>query len=78
MHYLDKRILNIFVIVVLTFITFSWSFWVFHRSFDITIVLIVIGIRIVASIVLFKDFSLSWSKVSQKTFILKSILNFRT
>lgn len=74
MRYLDKRILNILVIVVLTFITFAWSFWVFHRPFDIAIVLIVIGIRIVASIVLFKDFSLSWSKVTPKTFILKSFV----
>ena len=74
MRYLDKRILNILVIVVLTLITFAWSFWVFHRPFDLPIVLIVIGIRIVASIVLFKDFSLSWSKVTPKTFILKSFV----
>lgn len=71
---IDKRILNIFVIVFLTFVTFSWSFWVFHIAFDITIILMVIMIRIVASILIFKDFSLSWSKVTQKTFILKSIV----
>lgn len=71
---IDKRILNIFVIIFLTFATFSWSFWVFHIAFDITIIAMVIMIRIVASILVFKDFSLSWSKVTQKTFILKSIV----
>lgn len=74
MRYLDKRILNIFVVVVLTFMTFAWSFWVFHRPFDVNIILIVLSTRIFASILLFKDYSLSWSKVSQKTFVLKSIV----
>lgn len=74
MGVIDKRILNIFVIIFLTFITFSWSFWVFHISFDIRIIGSVVLIRIFASILIFKDFSLSWSKVTQKTFILKSIV----
>lgn len=74
MGVIDKRILNIFVIVFLTFATFLWSFWVFHISFDIQIIAIVVLIRIFASILIFKDFSLSWSKVTQKTFILKSIV----
>jgi len=70
----DKRVLNVLVIVFLTFITFGWSFWVFHKPFDWQIVLIVTSVRIVASVALFKDYSLSWSKVTQKTFILKSIV----
>lgn len=74
MGVIDKRILNIFVIVFLTFATFSWSFGVFHIPFDIKIIAIVVLIRIFASILIFKDFSLSWSKVTQKTFILKSIV----
>lgn len=70
----DKRVLNILVIVFLTGVSFTWSFWVFHRPFELGIVLSVIAIRIVASVALFKDYSLSWSKVTQKTFLLKSIV----
>jgi FlaA1/EpsC-like NDP-sugar epimerase len=74
MFAIDKRILNILVIITLTFLTFAWTFWVFHTPFNVQIVVMVIGIRIFASILLFKDYSLSWSKVTQKTFILKSIV----
>lgn len=72
MFAIDKRILNILVIIFLTVITFSWSFWIFHKPFDVNAVILVITIRIFASILLFQDYSLSWSKVTQKTFILKS------
>ncbi len=74
MIYLDKRILNFLVVIVLSFITFWWTFYIFHKPFDITIVLSVIAVRILASVILFKDFSLSWSKVSQKTFLIKSFV----
>lgn len=74
MFAIDKRILNILVIITLTFLTFSWTFWVFHKPFNVQIVVMVVCIRIFASILLFKDYSLSWSKVTQKTFILKSIV----
>lgn len=72
MFAIDKRILNILVIIVLTIVTFSWSFWIFHKPFDVQAVMLVMTIRIFASILLFQDYSLSWSKVTQKTFILKS------
>jgi FlaA1/EpsC-like NDP-sugar epimerase len=42
--------------------------------FDFMVVISVIFIRIVASLLIFNDYSLSWSKVSQKTFLLKSIV----
>lgn len=76
MFAIDKRILNIVVIFTLTFITFLWSFWIFHIPFDIKILGIITLVRIIASILLFQDFSLSWSKVTQKTFILKSLVYF--
>lgn len=76
MFAIDKRILNIVVIFTLTFITFLWSFWIFHIPFDINILGIITLVRIIASILLFQDFSLSWSKVTQKTFILKSLVYF--
>jgi len=74
--YLDKRILNLLVIIVLSFFSFAWTFWIFHDKFVIDIVLWVILARIIASILIFKDFSLSWSRVTQKTFLLKSFVYF--
>jgi len=71
---IDKRLLNFLVIITLTTVTFWWTFFIFHLPFDINIVVTVIAFRIVASVLIFKDFSLSWSKVSQKTFLLKSIV----
>ena len=74
MFFIDKRILNVLVIIFLTFATFWWTFFIFHIPFDKNLVFSVIAIRIVASFVIFKDYSLSWSKASQKTFILKSVV----
>lgn len=69
--HLDKRVLNLLVIVVLSFATFYWTFWIFHRPFELDVVLWVILVRIIASVLIFKDYSLSWSKATQKTFLLK-------
>ncbi|MCD4668192.1 MAG: polysaccharide biosynthesis protein [Sulfurimonas sp.] len=74
MFYLDKRILNFLVIIILTFTTFWWTFFIFHLSFDINMVISVVVIRMIASAFIFKDYSLSWSKASQKTFLMKSIV----
>ncbi|WP_294962772.1 UDP-N-acetylglucosamine 4,6-dehydratase (configuration-retaining) [Sulfurimonas sp.] len=74
MFYLDKRILNFLVIISLTFITFWWTFFIFHQAFYIYIVLSVVFIRMFASRFLFNDYSLSWSKASQKSFLIKSFV----
>jgi len=71
---MDKRILNIFVIAILTLCTFIWTFWVFHKTIELDVILAVIVVRIIASILILKDYSLSWSKATQKTFIIKSIV----
>jgi len=71
---IDKRILNFLVIIVLTIITYLWTFFIFHEEFNITLVSSVIFLRIFASFFIYKDYSLSWSKVSQKTFLIKSIV----
>ena len=71
---LDKRLLNFLVIVVLSFITFSWTFWIFHETFMFMVVSVVIAVRLAASALIFKDYSLSWSKATQKTFLIKSIV----
>lgn len=70
----DKRILNILVVILLTTITFSWTFWIFHLPIKWNSIGVVILLRVVASILIFKDFSLSWSKVTQKTFLMKSFV----
>ncbi len=72
--YLDKRILNLLVIITLSFFSFAWTFWIFHNRFEPYVVLWVILARIIASILIFKDYSLSWSRVTQKTFLLKSVV----
>ncbi len=73
-NYIDKRILNFIVIIVLTTITFWWTFFIFKMPFEIELVLCVIAVRILASFLIFKDYSLSWSKATQKTFLIKSIV----
>ena len=71
---IDKRILNFLVIIILSFITFAWTFFIFHTPFDFTVVISVIFIRMLASAFILKDYSLSWSKSSQKTFLIKSFV----
>lgn len=73
---LDKRILNFLIIIILSTATFLWTFFIFHIPFDLIVVLSVIGIRLLASLLIFKDYSLSWSKVTQKTFLMKSVVYF--
>ncbi|DAB28625.1 MAG: dTDP-glucose 4,6-dehydratase [Sulfurimonas sp. RIFOXYD12_FULL_33_39] len=70
----DRRILNFLVIIALSFITFWWTFFIFHTPFDIKLVLIVIVVRTLSSFFIFSDYSLSWSKASQKTFLIKSFV----
>ena len=72
----DKRILNFLVISILTLITFWWSFFIFHQDMIWEVVAFVLGVRILASIFLFKDYSLSWSKATTRTFLIKTVVYF--
>ena len=74
MFYIDKRVLNLLVIIVLSSITFSWSFFIFKLSFDYTLILFVVIVRFVCSFLILKDYSLSWSKTSSRSFLIKSIV----
>jgi len=74
MFSVDRRILNFLLIMLLTYITFWWTFSIFHTPFDIGLFLTVLIVRIIASTLILKDYSLSWSKVSQKTFLIKSFV----
>ncbi len=71
---LDKRLLNFLVIAILSLITFAWTFWIFHETFTFMVVSVVIAVRLAASVLIFKDYSLSWSKATQKTFLIKSVV----
>ncbi len=73
-NFIDKRVLNVLVIISLTIVTFGWTFFIFHLSFDIPFVISIILLRVAASFFIFKDYSLSWSKVTQKTFLIKSFV----
>ncbi len=72
---MDKRIINILVIIFLTFLTFSWTFWIFHKPFMLEVVIKVSLVRILASLLIMRDFSMAWSKVTQKTFFIKILVN---
>jgi FlaA1/EpsC-like NDP-sugar epimerase len=76
MFQIDKRILNFLVIIVATVITFWWSFFIFHQKMIWDVVVVVIGVRILASFLIFKDYSLSWSKVTTRTFLIKTVVYF--
>jgi len=75
MH-INKKTLNFLVITLLTFITFWWAFFVFHLPYDYEVFFIVLGLRSLSSLLFFQDYSLSWSKATQKTFLIKSVVVF--
>jgi len=71
---LDKRALNFLIIITLTFVTVWWTSFIFHLKFEWNFALTIIILRILASILIYKDYSLSWSKSTQKTFLIKTIV----
>ncbi len=71
---IDKRILNILVVIVLTSISFTWTTWIFHYDFVMKVLAVVIAVRLLASYLIYKDYSLSWSKVSGHSFLIKSVV----
>ena len=71
---LDKRLLNFLVIIVLTFFTFWWTGFVFHIPFALEAFFVIVMARVLASFLIFRDYSLSWSKATQKTFLIKAIV----
>ena len=70
----SKKTLNFLIIIFLSFITFMWTFFIFHKPVDYTVIFGVIAVRIVASRFILNDYSLSWSKASQKSFLIKSFV----
>lgn len=76
MIHIDKRILNFLVIITLTGVTFWWTFFIFHQDVIWEVVAFAAGIRILASVFIFKDYSLSWSKATTRTFLIKTVVYF--
>lgn len=73
-HIIDKRILNFLVIIFLSIATCYWTFLIFHINFNKEIVSVIIVARAIASFLIYQDYSLSWSKSTQKTFLIKSVV----
>lgn len=71
---IDKRLLNFAVIIFLSIVTFAWTSFIFHESFHWQVLAVVIVLRLLASLLIFKDYSLSWSKATQKTFLIKTFV----
>lgn len=71
---LDKRALNFLIIIMLSFVTVWWTSFIFHLKFEWNFALTIIILRILTSIFIYKDYSLSWSKSTQKTFLIKTIV----
>ena len=71
---IDKRILNILVIIVFTIITFAGVFRIFHQPFLWDLVFTVIILRILASYLIYNDYSLAWSKSTGKSYLIKSVV----
>jgi len=71
---IDKRIQNYFIIILLSVLTFEWTFWILHQETRWDIIGIVIVIRLLASTFIYRDSTSSWSKSSPKTFLTKSLV----
>ena len=71
----NKNYFNLIIIIALSFFTFGWTFLIFHKPFNVEVVLVVILLRLIASRFVFRDYSLAWSKASPKSFLIKSFVN---
>ncbi len=69
---LNKKILNFLAIILLTLGTFWWTSFIFHIDFSWSIVGMIIALRVITSILFKSDHTLSWSKATQKTFLIKT------
>ena len=73
---LYKQLLNFSSILFISMLTFWWTFQIFRKPINWKVVVVVIAIRMLTSRFMFKDHSLSWSRVTQTTFLLKTFVVF--
>ncbi|MDD2974759.1 MAG: UDP-N-acetylglucosamine 4,6-dehydratase (configuration-retaining) [Aliarcobacter cryaerophilus] len=72
---LDKRFLGVIVNIVVSIFTLYLVAFLLNIELSFTILVVVIGFRILASFLLFDDYKLSWSKASTKTGLMKIVLS---
>src|SRR5574344_2277085 len=71
---IDKRFLGVVVNIAVSIFSLYLVAILLNKDFTLTILLVVIGFRILASFLLFDDYKLSWSKASTKTVLMKIVL----
>ena len=71
---LDKRFLLLVVNIVVSIFSLYLVAFLLNIELSFTILVVVIGFRILASFLLFDDYKLSWSKASTKTGLMKIVL----
>ncbi|MCT7481718.1 UDP-N-acetylglucosamine 4,6-dehydratase (configuration-retaining) [Aliarcobacter cryaerophilus] len=71
----DKRFLGVIVNIVVSIFSLYLVAFLLNIELSFTILVVVIGFRILASFVLFDDYKLSWSKASTKTGLMKIVLS---
>ncbi|WP_066407916.1 UDP-N-acetylglucosamine 4,6-dehydratase (configuration-retaining) [Aliarcobacter skirrowii] len=75
MNYLgDKRFIGIVVNIAVSIFSLYLVAFLLNIELSFTILVVVIGFRILASFLLFDDYKLSWSKASTKTGLMKIVL----
>ncbi|UYF42463.1 UDP-N-acetylglucosamine 4,6-dehydratase (configuration-retaining) [Aliarcobacter cryaerophilus] len=70
----DKRFLGIVVNIAVSIFSLYLVAFLLNKELSFTILVVVIGFRILASFLLFDDYKLSWSKASTKTGLMKIVL----
>lgn len=71
---IDKRFLGVVVNIAVSIFSLYLVVFLLNKEFSFTILVVVIGFRILASFLLFDDYKLSWSKASTKTGLMKIVL----
>ena len=74
MFTLDKRVLNFLAIILLTLFTFFWTSFIFRMPFDWYALGFILFARLIVSRFVYRDYSHSWSKATQKSFLIKSFV----
>lgn len=70
----DKRFLGVVVNIAVSIFSLYLVAFLLNKELSFTILVVVIGFRILASFLLFDDYKLSWSKASTKTGLMKIVL----
>ncbi|WP_419233757.1 UDP-N-acetylglucosamine 4,6-dehydratase (configuration-retaining) [Aliarcobacter cryaerophilus] len=71
----DKRFLGVVVNIAVSIFSLYLVAFLLNKELSFTILVVVIGFRILTSFLLFDDYKLSWSKASTKTGLMKIVLS---